>query len=78
MSHTEQERHESLIQGKIRNQHQTNGNLVSLQQSLLLILTSQMVDTHVQNQSPGVVFKKRCSWGFCKIHGKTPVAESLF
>ena len=78
LSHTEQKHQESLIQGKIRNQHQTNANLVLLQQSLLLILTSQMADTYVQNQSPGVVFKKRCSWVFRKIHGKTPVAESLF
>ena len=40
------------------NLHETNTNLVSLQRSLLLVLTSQMAVTHVQKQSPGSVLEK--------------------
>ena len=50
------------------NMHQTNTNLVSLERSLLSVLTSQMaVVTHVHKQSPGGVLKKSCSEKFRKI-----------
>ena len=32
----------------------------------------------IRKQSPGVFYKKSFSWKFRKIHGKTPVSESLF
>ena len=32
----------------------------------------------LQKQPPEVFYEDKCSWKFCKIHTKTPVAEALF
>ena len=32
----------------------------------------------LQKQPPDLFYQNRCSWKFCKIHGKTPVPESFF
>ena len=32
---------------------------------------------NVQKQPPEAFHKKMCSWKFYKIHGKTPVSETL-